>query len=225
MLRFVVHGVLYVSLVFLGGSHPPPTEATPSPAAAWQRLKDGNARFADEKPAPKDLGRKRREELAQGQRPFAVVLMCSDSRIAPELIFDQGLGELFVVRVGANIVDPAVIGSIEYAVAHLQAPLVAVIGHENCGGIHAALDGEQHPGAVGWLVKRIHVGTDLPADKRQAIAAGVRNNALYQAETLTRRSTLLRDFASSKRVQVVAGVYSMTTGKVEWLDMPGATGR
>jgi len=189
-------------------------EALPSPATALHRLKDGNARFVADKPAKKDLGAKRRAELAKGQRPFAVVLTCSDSRVAPELIFDQGLGDLFVLRVAGNVTDPVVLGSIEYAVDHLKTPLVVVLGHEKCGAVAAAVEGGHPEGNLGKLIRHVHVG-----DNKGDAEAAVRTNVMYQAGQLTRESTVLKDFVSSKRVRLAAGVYSLKTGEVRWLDL------
>ena len=101
-------------------------ELKPMPASALQRIKDGNDRFAADKPAKRNVGKDRRAELAKGQHPYAIVLTCADSRVAPELLFDAGLGDLFVLRVAGNIADPAVVGSIEYAVEHLHVPLIDV---------------------------------------------------------------------------------------------------
>ena len=145
-------------------------EAHPTPATAWQRLKDGNARFSADTPAAKEVGKKRRAELAQGQRPFAVVLSCADSRVVPELLFDQGLGDLFVVRVAGNIVEQGVVGSVDYAAGHLHVPLVVVLGHEGCGAVQAAVDGKPLPGHLGWLVKQVYTGNNLPTEKSVARA-------------------------------------------------------
>ncbi len=113
----------------------------PSPTAeqAWQRLKDGNQRFAADRLEGKDVDAARRQELTAGQHPFAIVLSCADSRVPPEIIFDQGLGKLFVVRVAGNISEPFALGSIDYAVEHLHVPLIVVLGHEKCGAVAAAL--------------------------------------------------------------------------------------
>src|SRR5947208_13400413 len=99
---------------------PLPAQPKPTPATALEKLKEGNARFAADKPSTRDVTAGKRKELAKGQHPFAVILTCADSRVAPELVFDAGLGELFVLRVPGNIADPAVVGSIEYAVEHLH---------------------------------------------------------------------------------------------------------
>ncbi len=107
---------------------------------------------------PRALCARRRALLAKGQHPHAVILSCADSRVAPELLFDQGLGDLFVLRVAGNISDPFVLGSIEYAVEHLHAPLIVVLGHESCGAVAAALTKVDFPGNLGTLIKEVHVG-------------------------------------------------------------------
>lgn len=191
-------------------------EVIPTPASALQRLKDGNDRFAADMPAKRDVGKNRREELAKGQHPFAIVLTCADSRVAPELLFDTGLGDLFVLRVAGNIADPAVVGSIEYAVEHLHVPLIIVLGHENCGAVAAAVDGKPLPGDLGWLVKQVKLGDKLPEGKDAKLAAGVRNNAAAAAADLLTRSKIIDEEVKHKKVAIVSGVYSLKTGKVEW---------
>lgn len=199
----------------------PAQEKAPTAEDALQRLKQGNARFvADKLDQKKDLGAKRRGDLAKGQRPFAIILACADSRVAPELVFDQGLGDLFVLRVAGNVTDPAILGSIEYGVEVLKAPLIVVVGHDKCGAVEAAIGGGELQGNLAKLIKEVQPGKDLPKDKEAALAAGVKNNALEQAARLTQQSTVIKDFASSKRIQIAAGVYSLKNGTVEWLEMP-----
>jgi carbonic anhydrase len=193
-------------------------EAIPTPTAALQKLKEGNARFVADKPQAKHVGAKTRTELAKGQHPFAIVLTCADSRVSPELIFDQGLGDLFVLRVAGNIADPNMIGSIEYALGNLKSPLIVVMGHEKCGAIEAALSDEKPEGNLGKLIKEVHVGKDLPRDKEEALPAAVKANTLYQARQLVKNSTMLKDFAASKRIRIVSAIYSLKTGEVAWLD-------
>ena len=118
-------------------------------------LKAGNARFVSGALTPKDNYATLREQLSTGQHPFAVVLCCSDSRVAPEIIFDQKLGDLFVIRNAGNIVDEEVLGSIEYAVEHLETPLVVVMGHSACGAVTATCQGGDLPGHIIDLAKRI----------------------------------------------------------------------
>ncbi|HEY7392870.1 MAG TPA: carbonic anhydrase [Bryobacteraceae bacterium] len=138
---------------------------------ALTRLLDGNQRYARHKERHPDQSAARQKELAGGQHPFAVILGCADSRVPPELLFDQGLGDLFVIRVAGNIVDDAVLGSIEYAVEHLGTKLILVLGHENCGAVSAAVEGGEAAGhlrAVGTAIQPSVVGTAKdPGDKIQ----------------------------------------------------------
>jgi carbonic anhydrase len=191
-----------------------------TPEAALQRLKEGNSRFVQDKVIAKDTGPARRLELAKGQSPLAVVLTCADSRVAPELVFNKGLGELFVLRVAGNVVDDShgMLGSAEYAVLHLKVPLIVVMGHENCGAVSAVLKGESARGNLSRLLKSVRVGKDLPRDKTAALMAATRANALFQATEMLRQSDILKEFADSGRVLIVPAVYSLTTGEVTWLD-------
>jgi carbonic anhydrase len=194
-----------------------------TPEAALQRLKDGNARFAADKPTVKDLGTKRRIELTEKQQPFAVVLTCSDSRVVPEFIFDAGLADVFTISLAGNVTGPSVIASMEYAVGELKTPLIAVVGHTNCGAVDAALKGKELPSDnLKHLIGLIHLGDSLPKDKQAAREAAVRANVLYHTKELTRQSTILKDFAAAGRIKIVAGVYVLKTGAVEWLELPKA---
>ncbi|MBL8798072.1 MAG: carbonic anhydrase [Planctomycetia bacterium] len=191
----------------------------PTPDEALKKLKAGNARFAAEKSTVKDLGDKRRIELAQGQRPFAVVLTCSDSRVVPEFMFDAGLGELFPLRVAGNVSGQSIFASIEYATAELKAPLVVVIGHSKCGAVDTALKGKDLPSEnLKKLIGLVHLGEKLPAEKDEALNAAIRNNVRYHAKQLTEQSTIIKDFVGAGRIRIATGVYSIKTGLVDWLD-------
>jgi carbonic anhydrase len=192
----------------------------PNPEEALKLLKEGNSRFVADKLAERNLGKNRRAELAKGQAPFAIILGCADSRVAPELLFDRGLGDLFVVRVAGNVTDPAILGSIEYAVEHLGSPLIVVLGHESCGAVKAALAGGELRGNLATLIKEVKVGENLPMDKAAKSEAAVKNNAMYHADRLRKQSPLINDFAASGRVRIIAGTYSLKTGAVEWLQTP-----
>jgi carbonic anhydrase len=185
---------------------------------AWQRLKDGNERFAAGQSENKDLGAGRRQELTAGQRPFAAVLSCSDSRLPPEIIFNQGLGDIFVVRVAGNVSEPFMLGSLDYAVEHLHVPLIVVLGHEKCGAVAAALGKDKPEGNLGRLIGEIHVGKHLPANKDKALALAVENNVRQQAKLLVERSDIIRAHVEQHKVRIVVGVYSLATGKVQWLE-------
>ncbi|HMF17127.1 MAG TPA: carbonic anhydrase [Gemmataceae bacterium] len=194
-------------------------DAGPTPDQALKLLKEGNARFVRDMPKEAELGSKRRIELAQGQKPIAVILTCSDSRAAPEIIFDKRLGMLFVIRVAGNVTGPEVYGSIEYALAVLKTPLVVVLGHTKCGAVEAALKAEDQPSNnLKQLISLIHPGKDLPKDKKAALKAAIRNNVLSQTGLLTKKSEIIRDFATSGRVRIVPAVYDLSTGEVNWLE-------
>ncbi len=194
-------------------------ENAATPAGALQRLKDGNLRFVKDKLKP-GAGKERRIALTSGQQPVAAIIACADSRVSPELIFDKSLGDLFVLRVAGNVVvdSHGIVGSAEYAVANLKVPLVVVIGHEDCGAVNAALKGDFGPGNLGKLLKGVRLGTHLPEDKKAALAAATRTNAIYQAERLLVESDLIRDCVVSGRILVVPAVYSLSTGEVAFLD-------
>jgi carbonic anhydrase len=195
-----------------------PAKQVVSSEQAWQRLKAGNNRFADDLLERPNVGASRRKELSDGQAPFAIVLTCADSRLTPEFIFNQGLGDLFVVRVAGNIADPFILGSIEYAVEHLHVPLIVLLGHEKCGAVDAALGHEKPPGNLGKLIGAIDVGKDLPAGKEAALAAAVTNNARHQTRLLTEGSDVIKEHVAKKDVRIVSGIYQLATGRVEWLD-------
>jgi carbonic anhydrase len=199
----------------------PVAQTGPTAEEALKRLKEGNARFVADMPKEAELASKKRIELAQGQRPIAVVLTCADSRAAPEIVFDKGLGVLFVVRVAGNVGGPEVYASIEYALAELKTPLVVVLGHTSCGAVAAALkDKEQPSDNLKQLVGLIYTGDDLPKDKGAALDAAIRNNVLRQTQRLTQRSKIIQDFAGSGRVKIVPAVYDLKTGVVNWLEPP-----
>lgn len=187
-----------------------------TPAGALALLKSGNERHVKAKLAGHDDTLKRRAALAKGQKPFAVVLGCADSRTAPEIIFDQDLGEIFVCRVAGNVTDPVVLGSIEYAVEHLGSPLIVVLGHTKCGAVAAAVGGGHAEGNIGELIHHVHAGTDLPKDADGKVSAGVSNNTRYQVRSLTAKSPVIAKMVKEGKVQVVGGVYSLETGEVTW---------
>ncbi len=196
-------------------------EAAPTADEALKRLKEGNKRFVDDMLKEAALGSKKRIELAQGQRPIAVILTCADSRAAPEIVFDKGLGVLFVIRVAGNVGGPEVYASIEYALAELKTPLIVVLGHSNCGAVGAALKGKEQPSDnLKQLISLIHTGDDLPKDKDAALETAIRNNVLHQTQLLTKQSKIIQEFASSERVKIVPAIYDLKSGVVTWLEQP-----
>jgi len=141
---------IYSGIVFASSAGP-----GISPDEALKKLIDGNNRFVQSAQAQKDIGNNRRTELTKGQHPFAVILSCSDSRVPPEHIFDQGLGDIFVVRVAGNVADSIELGSVEYAAEHLGVPLILVLGHQSCGAVKATVDGGKPEGNIESIVKKI----------------------------------------------------------------------
>ncbi len=198
---------------------PLPAQDLPAPAAdPLARLLAGNARFRSAMALHPDQSTGRRFSLTMGQHPFACVLTCADSRVPPEVIFDQGLGDLFVIRVAGNIADDAVLGSIEYAASHLNVPLVLVLGHGKCGAVEAALRGER-PGHVKSLVRAIRPAVQaarlLPGDP---LENAVRQNARLVAGQIRASGPVLRGLVAVRRLRVVAAQYSLDTSEIALLD-------
>lgn len=194
------------------------TAHAPSADEALHRLIDGNHRFVDGKAAHPDQSSERRVALAKGQSPFAIVLTCSDSRVAPEIYFDQGLGDLFVIRNAGNILDDHVLGSIEYAAEHLHAPLIVVVGHAKCGAVSAAVAGGSVPGHIHSIVESIAPAVAetrrMPGDK---LDSTVRANALLMAKFINHSEPILKPAAEHGHLKVVAAYYDLATGKIEIL--------
>jgi len=189
--------------------------ATSVPAdAALTKLKEGNLRFTTSDVSKSKPTAARRKETAQAQHPFAIIVTCADSRTGPELVFDQNLGDLFVIRTAGNLMDDHGLGSIEYAVAHLGARLIVVLGHERCGAVEAALKSEHAPGHIDSLVRDIQpaviAAKGRPGD---AMAETVTENA-HQVAAQIKAKAELGDLA--QEVQIVSAVYDLDTGKVEW---------
>lgn len=190
-------------------------ELTPADAA-WQKLKEGNIRYAACQLTHPHQKAARREEVARGQRPFAVVLACADSRVGPEVVFDQGLGDLFVVRVAGNIVDNAGLGSIEYAVEHLGVSLVVVLGHEKCGAVAAAVGAGHAPGHVHTIVKALEPA--VAASKSQggdSVDNAVRSNVQLVTRQIAGAVPILSERAKSGKLKVLGARYDLDTGLVE----------
>lgn len=188
---------------------------------ALQLLRDGNKRFTTGNLAVKDMGKTRREELvSKGQDPFAIIITCSDSRVPPELLFDQALGDLFVIRTAGNIVDPIAVGSAEYAVEHLGVQLLVILGHSNCGAVKATVDGGEAPGCIAAIVSKI-----IPSVQK-AKAAGASGNDLYETSTLEnikavideiKESHIVQHFIKDGKLTVIGAKYHLNSGEVEFL--------
>jgi len=199
-------------------------------AEALQKLKQGNARFlSNVRGAEPILSQVRRADFVHGQNPFAVILGCSDSRVPAEIIFDQGLGDLFVIRVAGNVVAPSQIGSVEFAVERFATPLVVVIGHTLCGGVGATLDvlqGRAAPGSRGLMsiVDRIRpsveplLQTDLASHPDALMRASIRANVRASVNQLRHGSEIIERLVAERGLAIVGGVYDLGTGEVDFFD-------
>jgi carbonic anhydrase len=190
----------------------------PTPDQSLQKLQEGNQRYVAAKATHPNQTAERRIEISKGQAPFAIVLTCADSRVSPEVVFDQGLGDLFVLRNAGNILDDHMIGSIEYAVEHLHAPLIVVMGHSACGAVSATVAGGHAPGRIHSIVEALDPALeqvkDQPGDK---VDNTVRANAKRMAEILNRLEPIVGEAVKSGKVKVVAARYDLTSGLVEIL--------
>jgi carbonic anhydrase len=207
----------------LTAAHADESTARPKPDEVLQRLIDGNNRFAEGKlvhagRTPKDF-----QALAEGQAPLAIIVACADSRVAPEIIFDQGVGDLFVVRVAGNIVanaGPVVKGSIEYAVAELGTRFILVLGHSQCGAVKAAIAhidaNDGLPGSIGELINPIRPFVKaVAAQSGDKLANVTKANVLGGVKRLEELNPILAPLVKKGELKVVGGVYELATGKIE----------
>lgn len=201
-------------------AHGPVSNLTPEQAI--RRLLTGNARYVAGKSLHADESAARRAELAKGQAPFAIILGCADSRVSPEILFDEGLGDLFVIRVAGNIVDDAGIGSMEYAVEHLGSPLIVVLGHERCGAVKATIEtleaGSAAPGRIGALVEELRPAVEAvkgqPGDK---VENAVRENVRRLVAELSSLEPFFKARVAEGKLQVVGMRYDLDTGVMEMI--------
>ncbi len=195
------------------------TAATPAtPEQIWADLIAGNQRFVAGNPQPRDLFSER-ASLVQGQRPKAVVLACSDSRVAPEIIFDQGLGELFVVRAAGNTADALGIGSIEFAVEELGSTVLVVLGHMGCGAVKAAsLSGKVKSANLKAVIKPIRAACDKPGMQGDdLLRAAEQHNVNLRVHDILNRSPLLHGMTQQGKLTIIEAYYRLDTGEVQRL--------
>ena len=197
---------------------------------ALERLRDGNRRFvAEGRDSEADASQTRRREVAIGQNPFAIILGCSDSRVPAEIIFDQGLGDLFVIRVAGNIVAPSQVDSVEFAAGRYGTRLVVVLGHSNCGAILATLEELERPARdqsrkLRSIVDRVRpsvetlMETGLRDHPQELVHHAVRANIRVSASQLRRGSELLEQLTEKQGLLVVGAEYSLETGLVDFFD-------
>lgn len=199
-----------------------------SAGEALTKLREGNQRFISGAQG-KGLkeSQERRAELVEGQNPFAIILGCSDSRVPTELIFDQGLGDLFVIRVAGNVVAPSLIGSVEYAASQFGTPLVVVLGHSNCGAVSATLqeletEEENRSPNLRSIVERIRpsvetlMETELRHDRNALVDQSVRANVRASVSQLRTSSQILEDLIQAGGLHIVGAEYYLETGEVDF---------
>jgi carbonic anhydrase len=177
-------------------------------------LLEGNRRYVGKQSSHPHQDPTRIHELATGQHPIAIILGCSDSRVPPEVIFDQGLGDLFVIRVAGNVVDDVVLGSIEYAVQELGVPLVLVLGHERCGAVTAAVKHLQSPGHVNALIKAIEPALVQVRSGSDPVDAGVTANVQFTVEEIKTSEPLLSKWVELGQIKVMGARYELDNGQV-----------
>ena len=191
-----------------------------APAEAISKLKEGNGRYTSGNLQHPGQTSERRAELAKTQHPFATILSCSDSRVPPEIVFDQGLGDLFIVRVAGNVINDEGLGSVEYSVDHLGTRLFLVLGHQSCGAVKAARETiaakGKAPGHIESLVAAIKPAVEATAkdDLETTVKANVKN----VVQALRASTPILKAKVDSGDVQVIGGYYSLDTGAVTFLD-------
>lgn len=181
---------------------------------ALQLLKEGNNRYISDQLQHNHSDSERRQSQTGGQAPFAIILSCADSRVVPELVFDQGIGDIFVIRVAGNTANPSSTASIEYAVAHLGSKLIVVLGHESCGACGAAIAGGDNGPNLNHLLKFIEPAVD--ACDSGDVNDVVRINAKNQSEALVNGSDIIKNAVENEGVEIVTAFYNLNGGKVDF---------
>jgi carbonic anhydrase len=196
----------------------------PSADDVLRELKAGNAHHVAKRYQHPHQTAARQKELAAGQAPHAIILSCADSRVAPEIILDQGLGDLFDVRVAGNVAGDTELASIEYAAEHLHTPLVVVMGHQMCGAVTAAAKGGDAPGHLPSLLAMIRPAVDqVRSQPGDLIDHAVRANVEHVVTQIRTSKPVLAELTERKALTVVGAVYSLNTGRVAWLSDGPAT--
>lgn len=208
---------LLIAAGFVGAPVARASDAQPTPAAALERLKAGNERFVADPASAVPVEPGRRAALVAGQSPFAIVLSCADSRVPPELVFNVGLGDVFVVRTAGEVLDKAVLASVEYGAEHLHVPLVVVMGHEFCGAVKAAAETKGSLGPnLDYLVKAIQpsVARSSKSLFEEPLKAAVLANVEQIVTDLRGQSAILRELVETGKVQLVGAFYELSSGRV-----------
>jgi carbonic anhydrase len=192
---------------------------------ALQKLMNGNARFVSGDVEHPNQSAERRAEVVSGQHPFAIIVGCSDSRVPPEIVFDQGIGDIFVIRTAGQVIDNAALASIEYGAEHLGIPLVVVLGHDSCGAVKATVEGGEASGHIGYLVEAISPAVDEAAEQdaneaseEEVLDAAIDINVENIVDQLETSEPVLSELVEEGRLTIVGARYHLDSGEVEILE-------
>ena len=217
---FVVFSLLVGNHLGRAADPAHPDQPSVAPTEAISKLKEGNGRYTSGSLQHPGQTTERRTELAKTQHPFATIISCSDSRVPPEIVFDQGLGDLFIVRVAGNVINDEGLGSIEYSVDHLGTRLILVLGHQSCGAVQAAKETiaakGKAPGHIESLVRAIKPAVE--ATTKDDLETTVKANVKNVVRALHSSTPILKAKVDSGEIQVIGGYYSLDTGAVTFLD-------
>lgn len=216
-MKKIVNLLIAATIILSGMKVSASTFENLSSEEALKKLIDGNTRFVELEMQHPDETKNRRSEMMKGQHPFVVILSCSDSRVPPEIIFDQGLGDIFEIRNAGNVLDKHTIGSIEYAVMHLGVKLIVIMGHQDCGAVAATLSGTHETKYIESLKRSIE-----PAVKKCEKEGNVSSDAVVKAhvildiQELLSQDTELNKYMKENNVKIVPAYYHLDSGKVEF---------
>jgi carbonic anhydrase len=214
--RVIAMSALWALVVLVAGSAA--QNETPTADAVLAELKAGNQHHVNKRYDHPHQTAARQRDLTSGQHPHACILACADSRVAPEIVFDQGLGDLFDVRVAGNVAGEAEVASIEYAAEHLSVPLVVVMGHQRCGAVTAAVEGDEAHGHLPSLLDAIRPAVEqarrLQGDR---VENATRVNVERVVDQLRTSQPILAALVGKRQLRIVGALYSLDTGRVEWL--------
>ncbi len=219
ILAIFILGIIFSGLNFVSYAHTENTETGINADEALAKLKEGNNHFRKMHLVHPDLSEARLHALEKGQHPLAAILCCSDSRVPPEIIFDQGLGDIFEIRNAGNVLDDQVIGSIEYALVHTGTKLVIVMGHQDCGAIKAACSKDPEDKYIESLTGFIKPSVEKAKKQKGNFYDNVaKNNAKAAAKGLVEKDSVIADYVKNHGVKIIPAYYSLHTGQVEFLN-------
>ncbi len=209
--------VLSILSLTLGLSSMASSDCCQTADQALAKLKEGNKHFVTHRMKHPDETITRRKELQKGQHPFVAILSCSDSRVPPEIIFDQGLGDIFEIRNAGNVLDDHVIGSLEYAVAHAGVKLIVVMGHDDCGAVKATLGHAHESIYIQSLTQSIEPAAKISKGKGDALVnETAKNHAKLTVAQILKSDPIIADYVETKGVKVIPAIYHLDSGQVEF---------